>query len=228
MSRQANFVDPVWIEKYALGHEERYPWDLVVTFLMSNAPRGETTEARSVLEVGCGTGNNLWFAAREGFKVSGIEASPAAVEKAAARFKDDRLLGDLRVGSFCSLPFEDSSFDFVIDRAALVCVDENRQTQAIDEIHRCLKRGGKFLHNTYTTDHASIRGTEKNPNGMYGPVTKGSVAGSGELRFVNEQEVKRLFSGSWKINNLERRTWSDMLTNDLSWHSEWVVVVEKQ
>ena len=221
------FVDPVWIEKYALGHEERYPWDLVVSFVMNNRSKS-LNKTLSILEVGFGSGSNLWFAAREGFKVSGVEASVDAVKSAISRFEQDGLTGDLYVGDFCDLPFDDNSFDLAIDRASLVCVEGKRQQQAVNEVHRCLKPGGRFLHNTYTSDHASIKGVEKNENGMHGPIMTGSVAGSGQLRFSTKEDIESLFEGLWQIQSFERRTWSDVLSEGENWHSEWVVVAEKQ
>lgn len=227
MTSVTDFVDPVWIEKYAQGHEERYPWDLVVTFVMNNRPSRVSHDRISILEVGCGTGSNLWFAAREGFDVSGIEASADAVNKAILRFKNEGLRGAFRVGDFCSLPFSDCSFDLVIDRASLVCVDEERQKKAVADIRRCLKNGGKFLHNTYTSDHACTQSHPKNPNGMHGPIVTGSVAGAGELRFSSQEDIERLFKAGWALQSMERRTWSNVLSGDENWHSEWVVIAEK-
>ena len=45
-----------------------YPFDNVVTFLFRNYPKDKQSEI-NILEVGCGGGNNLRFAAREGFNV---------------------------------------------------------------------------------------------------------------------------------------------------------------
>ena len=39
---------------------------------------------RRILEVGCGMGNNLWFAAREGCRVSGLDAVESAIRFARA------------------------------------------------------------------------------------------------------------------------------------------------
>lgn len=71
--------DPIWGEKYAHGHAQQYPWDVVASFCMPGCTKSEQI---SSLEVGCGTGSNLWFAAREGFLVAGAEASKSAIAAA--------------------------------------------------------------------------------------------------------------------------------------------------
>jgi cyclopropane fatty-acyl-phospholipid synthase-like methyltransferase len=111
-------IDPVWEEKYSAGHAERYPWDCIVTFVYRYYPRDKQKQDVRILEVGCGAGSNLWFAAREGFDVTGIEGSASAIQYAQERFKLENLKGDLRVGDFTALPFTDNTFDLVIDRGS--------------------------------------------------------------------------------------------------------------
>src|SRR4051812_35105178 len=84
-------IDPVWEERYAAGAQQRYPWSQVVSFVMRNRPRDKAIEDTHILEIGCGTGGNLWFAAREGFRVTGSDGSTAAVAAAERRFADDGL-----------------------------------------------------------------------------------------------------------------------------------------
>jgi 2-polyprenyl-3-methyl-5-hydroxy-6-metoxy-1,4-benzoquinol methylase len=79
-------LDPIWEEKYSAGHAQRYPWDPVVTFIFRNAPRDRPRSEVRILEVGCGTASNLWFAAREGFNVAGVDGGESAIAYAKQRF----------------------------------------------------------------------------------------------------------------------------------------------
>ena len=137
---------------YRAGKQlNRYPFDQVVSFVYRNRPqkpRGKT----SILEVGCGAGNNLWFAAREGFLVAGIDSSKTAIEYARGRFEAEGLQGDLRIGDFSELPWGDGGFDLVLDRGALATCPEKMGT-AIGEIYRVLCGGGKFYFNPYREEH---------------------------------------------------------------------------
>ncbi|NEO02836.1 MAG: class I SAM-dependent methyltransferase, partial [Moorea sp. SIO3I7] len=125
--------DPIWEAKYSAGHRNLYPWDIVVSFLFRNYPRNKPRNEVKILEIGCGTGNNLWFAAREGFNVSGIEGSSSAIASAQDRFTTEGLTGDLRVGDFTQLPFESNSFDLVFDRGSLTCCGFTAGQQAVAE-----------------------------------------------------------------------------------------------
>lgn len=128
-----------WESRYAAGSAlNRYPFDQVVSFMFRHGKPGDR-----VLEIGCGAGNNVWFLAREGFVAAGIDISPSAIAAAEARLAADGLEADLRVGDFHQLPWPDDDFDFVVDRSALVC--SNEQKRALVEIARVLRPHGRFL-----------------------------------------------------------------------------------
>ena len=137
MKEDSSFQE-IWEKKYASGHQSFYPWDIVVSFIYRNRCKSKKNSEHSVLEVGFGTGNNLWFAAREGFKVSGVEGSHTAVSVAKKRFAQDELSGDLRTGNFTKLPFEDDYFDLAFDRGSLTCVNKQNQNLAIQFLNFCI------------------------------------------------------------------------------------------
>ena len=220
-------IDSIWEEKYASGHAENYPWDIVVSFVFRNAPRDRPRKEIRILEVGFGTGPNLWFAAREGFAVAGVEASASAVEFARKRFANDELTGDLRVGDFTQLPFENDSFDLAIDRGSLVCTGRLSQKKAVSEIHRCLRRGGRFLHNAYGDSHSSFRAGESGQDGLVFNITGGTLVGVGQLHFTSRAEINERFCAGWRLMQVQRREWSEMLSVSGDIHSEWVVIAEK-
>jgi SAM-dependent methyltransferase len=220
-------LDPVWEEKYANGHEQRYPWDLVVSFVLRNAPRDRARSSVRILEVGCGTGANIRFAAAEGFTVSGVDGSTHAIARAKKRFEQEGLEGDLRVGDFTALPFEDSCFDLVIDRAALTCCGAGALSIALGEIWRVLKPEGRFLFNPYSDTHTGYRTGQAGPDNVIERIPDGDLAGVGQIHFVSRSEVDMLFRHGWRLLSVKRMELTEMLGRESPLHGEWRVIAAK-
>src|SRR5688572_5835230 len=68
--------DPRW---------NRYPPEELSGFIARAFPDGKRRLNSSALEVGCGPGANLWFLAREGFGIAGIDGSAIAIDAARRR-----------------------------------------------------------------------------------------------------------------------------------------------
>jgi SAM-dependent methyltransferase len=226
MTEAASF-DAIWEEKYASGHQQRYPWDCVVSFVFRNAPKNSARSETTILEVGCGTGGNLWFAAREGFRVIGVDGSASAIAAAKKRFADEGLAGDLRVADFVTLPFDDASADLAIDRGALTCCGTIALKSAIAEVHRVLRPGGRFLFNPYADSHSSARSGMPGPDGLTVNISAGTLTGVGHIRFASRTDLSELLAVGWKILSLDRIERCDMLRPEGTIHAEWLVVAEK-
>lgn len=220
-------IDTVWEAKYAAGHSEHYPWDVVVSFVFRYAPKERPREDVSILEVGCGTGSNLWFAAREGFEVSGIDGSPTAVARARERFANDGLKGELLVAEFGVLPFKSNSFDLAIDRGALTCVGYEGGRVAVAEVARVLRHGGFFLFNPYSKRHSSAAAGAVGADGRVEGITRGTLVGVGGICFYERNEVEDALSGPWRIRALEHVERTNVLDENCLVHAEWRVVAEK-
>jgi len=105
---------------YQAGRQiNRWPFSELISRTFRSLGGSHPNETR-VLELGCGTGNNLRFLAEEGFIPFGIDASPTAIEKARELLAAHELDATLQVGDITELPWPDNSFDLVLDRAALV------------------------------------------------------------------------------------------------------------
>ena len=57
-----------------------------------------------VLEIGCGTGSNIWFLAREGFDVFGLDGSQTAILKTREKLDREQLSAELNVGDGSCYP----------------------------------------------------------------------------------------------------------------------------
>ena len=220
--------DGTWETRYRdnPAYRNKYPWSCLVSFVMREAPRHCPRSDVAILEVGCGTGNNLWFCAREGFAVAGLDGSATAIDYARQRFAEDGLKGDLRVGDFTVLPFGDGEFDLCLDHAALSHTTRDGIIRAIAQIHRVLKPGGKFFFNPYG-DRCSSFSHNPDSDGAVRGITVGSVSGGSQARFYGLQDIRDLFGSGWALRQVRHVEETDMLEPQRIVHAEWQIVAEK-
>ena len=193
-----------WEDKYSLSHGEKYPWDSVVTFVYRYYPRDMDRKNIKVLEVGCGAGNNILFFAKEGFQSYGIDISKSAIDKANVFLQENNCNAELRIGSFTDLPFDQDTFDLVVDRGALCCVGTTELIKAIDEISRVMKKGGKLLTTPYVDSHTSCYTGIIDDNDMC-EITQGSLLDVGRLRFLSRLDIDRFYKKDfWEFIYVKR------------------------
>lgn len=96
-----------------------------------------------VLDVGCGNGYILSKYAEHGAETFGIDISDTSIELSKKRFQFLNLSGYFSVGNAEALPFPDNHFDCVCSMGVLHHTPNTQK--AIDEIHRVLKKNGKFI-----------------------------------------------------------------------------------
>lgn len=100
-------------------------------------------EGQRLLEVGCGLGLELAQLGRLGFRVTGIDLAPAAVKLCNGYLRSQNVQGEAVLQNAEQLEFPDDTFDAVYSSGVLQHTPNIRQ--AIDEIWRVLRPGGKIL-----------------------------------------------------------------------------------
>ena len=190
-----------WEQVFASRAWGRYPSEDLVRFMARRYGSLTDRGGVRVLEIGCGPGANLWYLAREGYSVAGIDGSPTAIEHAARRQREERIAAefDVRVGDFAVLPWRDASFDAVIDIEALSANRLETISAAISEIRRVLKPDGVFfgrMFGTQTTGCGTGRAIER--NGFTCP-TDGPCAGQDVAHFFDDAEIRSLLAGFGEI-----------------------------
>ena len=100
-----------------------------------------------LLDAGCGTGMMaLRIAARyPNCTVHGIDLSPKMIAAARRDAEERGLTVDFRVGSIIDLPYPDDSCDVVITNIMYHHLDLAEKRQAVAEIARVLKPGGRYV-----------------------------------------------------------------------------------
>jgi SAM-dependent methyltransferase len=137
------------------GAQRRYPNEELCRF-MGRHYFGVPSERRQdvrILELGCGSGANLWMIAREGFSAHGLDLSSEAVSLCARMLESYGAGADLRVGDMTRTGYPDRWFDAVVDVFSSYCLDNQGHAAFLDEIARILKPGGRFF--SYTPGQGS-------------------------------------------------------------------------
>ncbi len=195
-------TDSFWErEVYSKGLQvNRWPYQEVVsTFkrLEAGLPR---TRLR-ILEVGCGTGNNLWFFAAEGHEVHGLDISPSALTLARRHLVSHGFQPELAISDLTTLPFADAAFDLTLERACLSCIASSQQPQTIAELHRVLKPGGVHLSfSLYGMSHPDKHAGEEIEPGTFARFKSGRLARSGQVTFFDDDRIRRLFASFQSVS----------------------------
>jgi len=96
-----------------------------------------------VLEIGFGTGLNLHHYPAQVRKITTVDPNAGMNRLAQGRIRRSKIEVDQRVLSGERLPFEDDRFDCAVSTFTLCSIED--VGQALSEVYRVLKPGGKFL-----------------------------------------------------------------------------------
>ncbi|HDR3523474.1 class I SAM-dependent methyltransferase (plasmid) [Bacillus cereus] len=103
----------------------------------------KTYNKTSILDLGCGRGNESLFFQEQGYDVTSIDLSEEAVNICISRG-----LKAIQM-DFYSLSFPDSSFDAIFAQSSIVHVPKNNLDIVLNEVYRCLKQDGLFFLGLY-------------------------------------------------------------------------------
>ena len=222
--------DALWEEIFSTRAWGRYPPEDLIRFcgqrFYARQPRSDV----KLLEVGFGTGANLWYFAREGFGVHGLEGSEAGAAQARKRL-DTELPGwdrgdtsRLRVGDMCDpLPWADNHFDAVIDNDAVTCVDHDSACRVYAQMHRVARPGGWLYVRTPAAGTWGDGSGEACGHNAW-RCSEGPFAGTGVVRFASESDLAQLFK-PWNVLQIEQV--SRTMENRSKVHAEWVIIAKK-
>lgn len=137
----------IWEKIFQENEWGKYPSVPVIRFIARNFYKVKNRKEIKILEIGSGTGANLWFCAREGFSVIGLEGSQTAIDRMENRLKDENLTSfiiDMKAGDYFNTldEIEDNSIDAIIDSESLCCNSFNRSREIVVKSFNKLKAGG--------------------------------------------------------------------------------------
>lgn len=211
MKKKLNSWENIYSNNYS--YRNHYPFDEVVSFIKSNF---KYKLNKKILEIGCGTGNNILFLAENGFDAYGFDASKTAIEYAKKKLKKKKLTSNILVNTFSNYNYKKSFFDAVIDRGSLTCVDMITIKKTINKIYSCLKKGGLFLFTPLSDDSSRFSGVQ-DKKGLFVPkflafgrVDKRNLGFS----FLSKKDIYELFNEKqWILKNIYLKKNLDLKSN---------------
>jgi SAM-dependent methyltransferase len=138
----ASMADHDWNELYA---SDFLPWDSKEPDeALVDAVRAGLVAPGRTLEIGCGTGVNALFLARQAFDVLGVDIAPRAIERARARPAQARCRFEAL--DFLTATPAGGPFDFVFDRGCWHVFDDAADRERFAaRVAELLAPGGKWL-----------------------------------------------------------------------------------
>ncbi len=129
----------------------KYPSEELIRFIARKFYKKNDKSSVKILEIGCGTGANIWYLAREGFSAYGLDGSKVALTKAEERLNSENLKFKLIHSDAIKIPFSNNFFDAVIDIECIYANNLESTSKIINEVYRVLKNNGYFFSKTFMT-----------------------------------------------------------------------------
>ena len=105
-----------------------------------------------VLDVGCGTGDQVFYYGKRGIEATGIDLNPKMIKVAEERKRRENLSNSsFLIADAQKLPFGDNSFDFVSISLVLHEIEEGLRDKIISEMKRVLKKDGFLIFIDFKT-----------------------------------------------------------------------------
>jgi ubiquinone/menaquinone biosynthesis C-methylase UbiE len=150
-------------------------------------------KAKTVLDLGSGTGRHSVYLAKNGFTVYGLDSSPEGLQATQKWLSAEGLTAELHLGNMTAgLPYPDAFFDGLICIRVMHHGDSATVQKIAREITRVIKSGGILFVTVATSRKIANTWEEIEPNSLMpldGP-EKGLIH-----HFFTPQEMKEVFSG---------------------------------
>lgn len=218
--------DPIWENIFIDNDWGQYPDIDVVSFIAKNYYETKNRGQIRILEIGSGTGANLWYLAREGFSTFGIDGSKTGIEKAKIKLERENLRADLFVDDIKNLDhlFEDGYFDCVLDVGCLCCNSQLATSQILQGVSKILKPSGLLFSKTFSDklflgkDFVRINEFEVKD------LKEGPLKGKGFLRLADRNAIEELYGKSFNSLSID---YLDYSINNGSMSINWWIVQGK-
>jgi 2-polyprenyl-3-methyl-5-hydroxy-6-metoxy-1,4-benzoquinol methylase len=183
----------------------RYPHAKVIQFCFRKYPP-EARAGAPVLDLGCGSGVNTVFLAREGFPVTAVDTSEVGLENTRKALQAEGLQADVRRCAIDELDFDDASFALVVSVGVLDSAGVEASRRALAGLPRLMRPGARGLFVFASSEDFRIVGD--NACAAYG---------------FTRPEVAAMFDVGFRTVHIDH--YITTFENETSKSDEWLVTV---
>jgi SAM-dependent methyltransferase len=183
----AEFWDEFFRERLESGDDLDWAGVWTEPFLVPLRQAG----VRTILELGCGTGNDAARLAGEGYSVTAIDVSREAIGRAQARFGS---LARFAVADMTRrLPFLDQSFDAIMSNVAMHMFPDDVTRAVFGQVGRLVRAGGLFVFHVNSLEDRPLR-ARRLPARELEPDYVAEESGQ-TMHFFSEAYLRELLAG---------------------------------
>ena len=168
---------PSWNSAY----EGSPPWDIgrpqpeFVKLAQKGKLQGQ------ILDVGCGTGEQVILAAKHGAEAMGVDIAELAIERARAKAEERGISATFQVADVLHLDQLGRRFDVITDSGVFHVFGDEQRPVYVNSLRSTLRRGGMYYMMCFS---------DRQP-GDWGP------------RRVSQAELRAAFADGWSIRSIE-------------------------
>jgi SAM-dependent methyltransferase len=179
------------------------PWDINRPQLAFVNIAKDYSDLGHILDIGCGTGEHAIFFSTLGYKLTGIDSSPKAIELAKEKAKKKNIEIDFFIKDALDLTGFEQKFNTIIDSGVFHIFSDTDRVLLIQNFHKVLKKDGRLFILCFS---------DREPPG-YGP------------RRITKEEIIKSFENGWDIEDIEETIFETNFLNGFS--IAWLIKLKK-
>ena len=162
-------------------------------------------DGSTVLDAGCGTGENALLLAERGSAVTGIDLAESALQLAKAKAVARGLAVTFKAGDILTMSLPRQGFDVVVDSGLFHVFDDDDRVRYVGVLGDVLRPGGTCVLMCFS---------DRQP-GDWGP------------RRVTRQEILSAFSDGWIVDRLEHAVFDINPTFGATTVQAWLALIRR-